>query len=95
MKKESEIKKALECCSKGNHCRSDCPYDNEDDSCVECTSMLSKDVLDLLERNEDTIKAKSNVIALYEEMLEHRAREIEMLTIEKDNLVKEMTEVQE
>ena len=47
---ENDVIKALECCMKGNNCGGCCPYDDEDDTCEECTSKLAKDALDLIKR---------------------------------------------
>lgn len=51
-----QIKKALECCMKGNNCGGCCPYDDEDDTCEECTSKLAKDALDLIKVQQAEIE---------------------------------------
>jgi hypothetical protein len=52
---EGEIVKALECCIRGNMCRSNCPYDDKFDTCEECTSRLAKDALDIINRQKAEI----------------------------------------
>ena len=59
---DTEIIKALECCSIRNHCASSCPYDDEDDTCVECTSKLTKDALALINRQKAEIERLRNTV---------------------------------
>ena len=53
---ENEIIKGLESCMQGNNCGGRCPYDDEDDTCEECTSKLTKDALDLINRQKAEIE---------------------------------------
>lgn len=93
---EAEIIKALECCIIGNHCRSDCPYDSEDDSCVECTSMLAKDALDLIKRQQTDIEKLEKIERFATKTIEKQTAEIERLNgllIENDKAFNKMTEL--
>lgn len=83
---DNEIIKALECCMKGNNCGGCCPYDDEDDTCEECTSKLTKDALDLINRQKAEIKekdemlsAQADIIRTLERVLEDKTAEIERL----------------
>lgn len=59
---DEEVIKALECCLLSNSCASHCPYDDGKDDCIECTSMLANDALDLIKRQKAEIERlkKSN-----------------------------------
>ncbi len=63
--KDEEIIKALECCMNGNNCGGCCPYDDEDDTCEECTSKLTKDALDLINRQKAEIERLRNSESTY------------------------------
>ena len=49
---DEEVIKALECCMRGNHCGGYCPYDDFE----ECTSKLTKDAIDLINRKKAEIE---------------------------------------
>lgn len=49
-KTPDEIKKGLECCGAGNHCKGYCPYDGRSASIEGCTSRLSRDALSLIQQ---------------------------------------------
>lgn len=83
---EYEIIKALECCSKHqNSCEKNCPLDSICSNVRDCLLNLSKNALDLINRqkaeieqlNKDLMKCK-----LEKEMLYHVAEEIQTVTIE-------------
>lgn len=46
----------LECCGKGNMCRSHCPYDGPENDIKNCTSQLARDALSLLNTQRERIK---------------------------------------
>ena len=56
MMTDNEIIKALECCAKGGHCSGCCPYDDDDVDCNNCTSRLTSDALDLINRQKAEIE---------------------------------------
>ena len=74
---DNEIIKALECCIKGNHCRSDCHYDSEDDSCIECTSKLAKASLDLINRQQAEIERLKSDNDILSKNLHNLCKELE------------------
>ena len=96
---DNEIKKALECCSKGNQCKSDCPYDNEDDSCIECTSLLTKYALDLINRQQAEIERLNKARQRQAQFLgEERGQKYELLNkigTAKTEAIKEVLSVLE
>lgn len=53
---DNDIVKALACCYNGNQCAKSCPYNDGDDDCVECTSALARDTLDLINRQKAEIE---------------------------------------
>lgn len=55
MKTPEEIKKALECCGKGNRCKNHCPFDGADNGIHECTSRLSRETLYYISLLEEQI----------------------------------------
>lgn len=55
MKNADEIKKGLECCGAGNHCKGYCPYDGRCASIEGCTSRLSRDTLALIQQLESKL----------------------------------------
>lgn len=54
-KTPEEIKKALECCGKGDGCKRHCPYDLVEGGVEACTSALSRDALAYIEQLEARI----------------------------------------
>lgn len=54
-KTPEEIKKALECCGKGDGCKRHCQYDLVEGGIEACTSALSRDALAYIERLEARI----------------------------------------
>lgn len=62
MKKESEIKKALECCKSGHKCDV-CPYD---DNGFLCSDKMKTDALDLINRQQAEIEKQQYInLALF------------------------------
>lgn len=59
---DEEIIKALECCMRGNHCEGYCPYDDEYDDFEECTSKLTKDALDLINRQKAELEDLREIV---------------------------------
>ena len=62
MKTPNEIKKGLECCKKGNACRTHCPYDGWRSGMEECTSELADDALALIQQLEDHLREATKKI---------------------------------
>ena len=65
---DNEIIKALECCMQGNNCGGCCPYDDEDDTCEECTSKLTRDALSLINRQKTEIERLKKHLQFAEEL---------------------------
>ena len=70
---DNDIVKALACCYNGNQCAKSCPYNDGDDDCVECTSALARDTLDLINR--------------YRNLINRQKAEIERLKDYNENLL--------
>ena len=83
MKKPDEIKKGLECCSKPigfGTCASACPFDDDEtDEIYNCTSVLSKDALEYIQRLEADNESKQKRIDELESSLAQVERENEAL----------------
>lgn len=78
---DEQIIKALECCMQGNNCGGCCPYDDEDDTCEECTSKLARDALSLINRQKaekdsliKLIQSKQNIIGVWKELTEDEGK---------------------
>jgi hypothetical protein len=52
---EEQIIKGLECCTTGNMCEFECPYNDGKPDLYECTADLAKDALDLIKRQREEI----------------------------------------
>lgn len=55
-----KVIRGMECCGKGNMCRSDCPYDGPENNIVHCTSQLARDALELLKALETHVITKDD-----------------------------------
>ena len=85
---DEQIKKALECCYRGFSCMDSCPFDDRDDDCSNCTSLLAKAALDLINRQEADYK---HLCELYNErvrIVEEQDRKIVELEAEIERLKK-------
>lgn len=84
---DADIKKALECCSLGDHIGvcAECPFT---DICDEDEQALQKNALDLINRQQKKIKKLENIEHFATKTVEKQEKEIERLTIEKDNLIR-------
>lgn len=60
MDNREKVIKGLECCGKGNMCRSHCPYDGPENDIKNCTSQLAMDALSLLKAQEPHVITKDD-----------------------------------
>jgi hypothetical protein len=75
---EEQIIKGLECCTTGNMCEFECPYNDVKPDFYECTADLAKDALalikrqrgDIVERNQDIADLNFTISNLLEELRE-------------------------
>ena len=59
---DNDIIKALECCCKGDKCVGHCPFHNNNHDIDICTSRLSENALDLINRQQAEIERLQNKI---------------------------------
>jgi hypothetical protein len=78
---EEQIIKGLECCTTGNMCEFECPYNDVKPDFYECTADLAKDSLAL-------IKRQTSQISIYKKLLEKADQSI--CDLEKSNVRLEM-----
>jgi hypothetical protein len=87
---DEQIKKALECCSKGFGNCEGCPYDDDNSDCVTIKgeTLMMKDTLYLINRKDAEIERLNNELVSADEVIGFREAEIEILTGERDCLAK-------
>jgi len=68
-----KVIKGLECCTSGNRCSGNCPYDDEYDDFDDCTSELAKDAI-------ETIKEQQAEIERLNALLKEQQAETKRLT---------------
>lgn len=71
---------------KGNNCGGCCPYDDEDDTCEECTSKLTRDALSLINHQKAEIEKKDIEIDILIRKKEALNDEISDLKAEVESL---------
>lgn len=78
---DEQIKKALECCSKGFGNCEGCPYDNDHNDCVtlDGRTLIFQDALDLINRKDAEIERLNNELVSADEVIGFREAEIERL----------------
>lgn len=57
-----KVIKGLECCTNGDLCSGNCPYDDEYDDVVDCTSELAKDAIETIKEQQAEIKRLTELI---------------------------------
>lgn len=80
---DEQIKNALECCYRGFSCMDSCPFDDRDDDCSNCTSLLSKAAFDLINRQEAEKAELQREIASYKSEIERLQGKVEMYEEER------------
>lgn len=95
---DNEIVKALECCMESNSC-SKCPFANIADIRI-CTSKMSKNTLDLINRQKAEINRKEKVFietlrrcALKDEIISEKTAEIERVRAKCETRTQEKLEL--
>ena len=73
-----KVKKGLVCCTNMDRCFGKCPYDDEYDDVVDCTSELAKDTLEVIEEQQAEIERLN---ALLKEQQQKKSKEEVLLAI--------------
>lgn len=102
---DTEIIKALECCSSRKNCEENCPYFELKRNFFECVQVSTSDAIDLIKRQQAEIeKARAEAIKEFADKLKEKAVDVGICDAQGnsfggatvvfvgdiDNLVKEM-----
>ena len=80
---DNEIIKALECCCKGDKCVGHCPFHNNKHDIDICTSRLTKNALDLINRQKAEVEKLQNELKTTRQYIHENNLEYDLLVYSK------------